>query len=148
MRDQCTKNPYAEECSRIKTQMEDLLRKCRDMTTPVSACDDVKTKYCYIFPTELYCYSSINVKPDPFYPPYNGGGSDDWTTIPSDSFVLKDRGDYCVTHQAEQKCKNLLSALKQIPKLLSQAQFRSMCHTLRVPFLEARYIVERGACDT
>ncbi len=25
---------------------------------------------------------------------------------------LKSRGDYCVTHQAEQKCRNLLDAIK------------------------------------
>jgi hypothetical protein len=62
MREKCAQNPYAEDCTRIKSQMEDLLRKCRDMLTPVSACDDVKSKYCVIWPRELYCYTS------------NGGG--------------------------------------------------------------------------
>jgi hypothetical protein len=58
MREKCAQNPYADECIRIKQQMEDLLRKCNDMVTPVSACQDVKDKYCFIWPTELYCYGS------------------------------------------------------------------------------------------
>lgn len=62
MRDQCAKNPYADECTRVKTQMEDLLRKCNEMATPVQACNDVKQKYCFIWPRELYCIG------------YSGGG--------------------------------------------------------------------------
>jgi hypothetical protein len=58
MREKCSQNPNAEECTQIKLQMEDLLRKCSAMATPVSACDDVKNKYCFIWPRELYCYSS------------------------------------------------------------------------------------------
>ncbi|CAF4343131.1 unnamed protein product, partial [Didymodactylos carnosus] len=79
MRVHCTKNPSLEDCTRIKKQMEDLLRKCREMRTPVSACNAVKDKYCYVFPTELYCYTSTS-------------------TIPSDSAILKDREvllDFC-----------------------------------------------------
>jgi hypothetical protein len=57
MREKCSKNPYASECTQIKSQMEDLLRKCKDMATPVSACTDVKDKYCFIWPNELYCYT-------------------------------------------------------------------------------------------
>jgi hypothetical protein len=62
LREKCDKNPYLDECTQIKRQMEDLLRKCNDMVTPVSACQDVKYKYCFIWPKELYCYSN------------NGGG--------------------------------------------------------------------------
>ena len=58
MKEKCTQNPYAEECTRIKQQMEDLLRKCNDMVTPVEACSEVRSKYCFIWPNELYCYSS------------------------------------------------------------------------------------------
>ena len=58
MREQCSRTPFVVECTRVKQQMEDLLRKCRDMATPVSACGDVRTKYCYIWPKELFCYSS------------------------------------------------------------------------------------------
>jgi hypothetical protein len=62
MREKCAQNPYAVECTQIKQQMEDLLRKCNNMATPVSACTDVKDKYCFIWPKELYCYT------------YGGGG--------------------------------------------------------------------------
>lgn len=62
MKEKCAQNPYAEECTRIKAQMEDLLRKCNDMVTPVSACQDVRSKYCYIWPKELYCYGSGSVR--------------------------------------------------------------------------------------
>lgn len=58
MRDQCAKTPYADECTRVKAQMEDLLRKCSDMATPVAACTDVRSKYCFIWPRELYCFGS------------------------------------------------------------------------------------------
>jgi hypothetical protein len=58
MREKCSQNPYAEDCTRIKQQMEDLLRKCNDMVTPVAACSEVGSKYCFIWPTELYCYTS------------------------------------------------------------------------------------------
>ncbi|CAF3334446.1 unnamed protein product [Rotaria socialis] len=114
MREKCAKNPYDEDCIRIKQQMEDLLRKCSAMATPVSACSDVKGKFCAIWSTELYCFISNN----------GGGGSQvttkspswntdpDWNQIPYDSYELKSRGDYCVTHQSEQKCRNLLNALK------------------------------------
>ncbi|UJR30295.1 hypothetical protein I4U23_017833 [Adineta vaga] len=114
MRDKCAKTPGATECTQIKSQMEDLLRKCNDMVTQVSACGDVRSKYCYIWPRELFCYSS-------------GGGSQvtttttkspswnndpNWYQIPSNANELKLRGDYCVTHQNEDKCRNLLSAIK------------------------------------
>ncbi|CAF4266421.1 unnamed protein product, partial [Rotaria magnacalcarata] len=114
MREKCAKNPYEEDCIRVKQQMEDLLRKCSAMATPVSACSDVKSKFCAIWSTELYCFISNN----------GGGGSQvttkspswntdpDWNQIPYDSYELKSRGDYCVTHQSEQKCRNLLGALK------------------------------------
>jgi hypothetical protein len=58
LRDKCNQNPYADECIQIKQQMEDLLRKCNDMVTPVAACTDVRLKYCFIWPKELYCYGS------------------------------------------------------------------------------------------
>jgi hypothetical protein len=58
MREKCTQNPYDGDCTRIKSQMEDLLRKCNEMVSPVSSCSDVKSKYCVIWPRELYCYSS------------------------------------------------------------------------------------------
>lgn len=58
MRDRCTQTPTVDECIRVKIQMEDLLRKCRDMITPVAACNDVRSKYCFIWPRELYCYIS------------------------------------------------------------------------------------------
>ncbi len=58
MREKCSQNPFADECTRIKQQMEDLLRKCSNMATPVSACTDVKDKYCFIWPRELYCFIS------------------------------------------------------------------------------------------
>ncbi len=64
MREKCAQNPYADECTRIKQQMEDLLRKCNDMVSPVPACKDVRDKYCVIWPRKLYCYSSS----------YGGGG--------------------------------------------------------------------------
>ncbi|CAF3915612.1 unnamed protein product, partial [Adineta steineri] len=116
MRDKCAKEPNAEECTRIRSQMEDLLRKCRDMATPVSACDDVRGKYCTIWPKELFCYSSggggggsqivTTTRPT------SSGNDPNWYQIPSDPNELKLRGDYCVSHQAEDKCRNLLSALK------------------------------------
>ncbi|CAF2962193.1 unnamed protein product [Rotaria sp. Silwood2] len=109
MRDRCADTPYADECTRVKSQMEDLLRKCSSMVTPVSACNDVRTRYCFIWPRELYCFGSggqVTVKP----PPWNTDS--DWTQIPSDPNELKIRGDYCVTRQAELKCRNLLNALK------------------------------------
>jgi hypothetical protein len=59
MRDKCAKNPSIDDCTRLKQQMEDLLRKCKDMTTPVSACVDVRTKYCFMWSKELFCYTSI-----------------------------------------------------------------------------------------
>ncbi|CAF3725082.1 unnamed protein product [Rotaria sordida] len=106
MRERCAKTPYVDECTGVKSQMEDLLRKCRAMVTPVPACDDVKNKYCFIWPSELYCYGFNSGGG-------GGGGSDsDWSQIPSDPNELKRRGDYCVTHQAELKCRNLLNALK------------------------------------
>lgn len=58
MRDKCQKNPSLDECVQIKSQMEDLLRKCQTMATPVSACGDVRTKYCIIWSRELFCYLS------------------------------------------------------------------------------------------
>lgn len=115
MRDKCQKNPSVDECVQIKSQMEDLLRKCQNMATSVSACGDVRTKYCVIWPRELFCYLSPGGG--------NGGGGTatktpsvnndpDWLFIPSDPNELKQRGDYCVAHQTEQKCRNLLNALK------------------------------------
>ena len=38
--------------------MEDLLRKCGQMASPVSACKEVRDKYCVIWPRELYCLTS------------------------------------------------------------------------------------------
>lgn len=35
--------------------MEDLLRKCSGMSTPIPECREVQTKYCSIWPRELYC---------------------------------------------------------------------------------------------
>lgn len=58
MRENCARIPAAAECTNIKNQMEDLLRKCNTMATPVSACYDVKTKYCFIWPRELFCLTS------------------------------------------------------------------------------------------
>ena len=58
MREKCAQNPSAAECTSIKQQMEDLLRKCRLMVTPVSACQEVSTKYCFIWPKEHYCLTS------------------------------------------------------------------------------------------
>lgn len=65
MRDKCQKTPSADECIQIKAQMEDLLRKCQTMITPVSACGDVRSRYCFIWPRELFCYVS----------PGGGGGN-------------------------------------------------------------------------
>lgn len=59
MRERCAQNPSASECTSVKLQMEDLLRKCAGMATPVSACQDVKSKYCYIWPRGLYCGASV-----------------------------------------------------------------------------------------
>ena len=59
MREKCSKDPNAEECRHIKQQMEDLLRKCKDMVSPVSACVEVQQKYCTIWPRELFCYVSF-----------------------------------------------------------------------------------------
>ncbi|CAF1135050.1 unnamed protein product [Adineta ricciae] len=109
----CANTPNAGDCVRIKLQMEDLLRKCNDMVTQVSACGDVRSKYCYIWPAELFCYTSggggqviVTTKAP------SGTNDPNWYQIPSDPNELKLRGDYCVTHQSEDKCRNLLSALK------------------------------------
>ncbi|CAF4923984.1 unnamed protein product [Rotaria sp. Silwood1] len=105
MRERCAQTPNVDECTRVKSQMEDLLRKCREMVTPVPACNDVKDKYCFIWPKELYCSGFVPQPPTWIT-------DSDWTQVPSDPNELKRRGDYCVTHQAELKCRNLLNALK------------------------------------
>ena len=63
MWDKCQRTPSDNECVQIKFQMEDLLRKCQTMAPPVAACGEVRSKYCVIWPRELYCFASPGGNP-------------------------------------------------------------------------------------
>ncbi|CAF1342121.1 unnamed protein product [Rotaria sp. Silwood1] len=142
LRDKCQQNPSNRDCLQLKSKFSDLIKKCQKLTTQeqLLVCQQVKTKFCTVFPLSCIQSSTTNIvlttqKPSTTKKLVKTTKSklikttksstitsnilinetltdQEFIKVPFNPDELRLRGEYCIRHGKEKKCKDLLNNLK------------------------------------